>query len=239
MKTIIAILIATIALVSCGEKKQADNKPQTPANQKYSISDRSLNESGPRYKITGKYPVTGNADLDSIVSRFVANTVTEFKDDIKADTQSHPWMNDLTITYNASITRYKYVSYELDSYRFTGGAHGMTLIQTFNYDLSSNKLLSLPDLFALPTYLDTLSLLSFAYLKQALDTNANVEMIESGTQPLAETFERFQLIPMGLQIHFGAYEVAPYVYGPQQVTIPYARLKGLLKPEVLEMPVAE
>ncbi|MBP5137098.1 MAG: DUF3298 domain-containing protein, partial [Paludibacteraceae bacterium] len=39
----------------------------------------------------------------------------------------------------------------------------------------------------------------------------------------------------GLVFIYGQYEIAAYVYGMPQFTIPYSRLEPLLKEEVLEL----
>jgi hypothetical protein len=238
MKTTLILALSALCLVSCSEKKQAEPAKAPSTNQNLSITDRTINDKGTNYKISATYPATGNQRLDSIVAAFVTTTVGDFKQGIGPDTVSR-WTNELNFTYSSSITRYKYVSFEFDTYTFTGGAHGMTFIHTLNYDLSKDSVVSLAELFTAPTYLDTLSLYCYVLLKDSLGHEAVEDMLRAGTVAKPESFEKFQITPRGLQFHFEPYAVAPYAWGSQQATIPYASLKGILKEEVLQMPGKE
>ncbi len=53
------------------------------------------------------------------------------------------------------------------------------------------------------------------------DTDVNLaQMIYSGTEPIIENFDVFTFTPESITIYFDEYQVAPYVYGRQEIVIP-------------------
>lgn len=72
------------------------------------------------------------------------------------------------------------------------------------------------------------------YCQQALLKNpwANKKWIEEGAAAKAENYQNWVLTENGIRIIFDPYQVAPYVYGFQQIDIPASALSGVLKPAV-------
>ena len=56
------------------------------------------------------------------------------------------------------------------------------------------------------------------------------ESIESGAGPTAKNYDSWTITKKGLGITFDAYQVGPYVAGPQYVLVPYSALKELVEP---------
>ena len=118
-----------------------------------------------------------------------------------------------------------------------GAAHPYHSIAVYVYDYQQKKLVTATDFFKKDSnYLSLLSKLS----QEDLLTQSKIgdmgfmydkEMVETGTSPTKENFSK--LLPMkdGLVIYFDEYQVAPYAAGPQQVVIPYAKLKDLIDAE--------
>lgn len=128
-----------------------------------------------------------------------------------------------------------YQSGEVWSFKFDfhfysdGAAHPGSYSVTLNYDLGQGRELTLGDLF-LPNsnYLEAIANYCKAELsKQPLYDGAFTQ----GADPTLENYRRWNITPGGLLITFDEYQVAPYAAGPQQVTVPYAELKGLINPE--------
>lgn len=111
---------------------------------------------------------------------------------------------------------------------YTGGAHGQHIMMTFNYDVVAGKEITLTDLARGDVqFLKKLSTVSRKMLLTQLATAAQVqpsdidqEMLNDGTTPTAENFSLFT-IPNDTQVtfYFGEYQVAAYVFGPQQITV--------------------
>ena len=109
-----------------------------------------------------------------------------------------------------------------------GAAHPGSYSITLNYDLGQGKELALADLF-LPNadYLAAISNYCIAELSRQPFFDSS---FADGAQPKPENYRNWNITPDGLVITFDEYQVAPYAAGPQQVTVPYSALKGLINP---------
>ncbi len=119
----------------------------------------------------------------------------------------------------------------LDTYQYTGGAHGLGFSVTELFDLKTGTFLTLNDLFIdgfnpLPEIASSSNkdLMQREYVKDDPD------WVNEGTQPTVENFGTVYATPDGLNIIFGDYQIGPHALGPQTVTIPWSDLEGL-KPE--------
>ncbi|MDB4983932.1 MAG: secreted deoxyriboendonuclease [Patescibacteria group bacterium] len=118
-----------------------------------------------------------------------------------------------------------YISVAVREEGFTGGAHGFHNVFTYNYDVKNKKEIAITDL----TTLDNAASRSRAILSKKLAEAANVPkldqdsatMMEDGTDPtVLENFQQFTFTQASITFYFGEYQVAPYVFGEQDVTIP-------------------
>ncbi len=120
------------------------------------------------------------------------------------------------------------ISFILDIYEFSGGAHGNSSIYTFNYDVLKQKEITLEDISGGDqNFLKKVSDKTRDILKKDLAKRAEVapedfgsEMLYSGTEPNEENFSLFTLPEEGkITFHFPPYQVAPYVFGASEVTL--------------------
>lgn len=115
-----------------------------------------------------------------------------------------------------------YISVLILQESYTGGAHGSHIARSFNYDVKNKKVIAITDLKSL----DQISQQSRISLKQQFQEKEawNDEIqdwIDEGTDPAkSENFKVFTMTPDVVTIYFNEYQVAPYVYGEQQVVIP-------------------
>lgn len=118
-----------------------------------------------------------------------------------------------------------------------GAAHPWHTIDTYVFDYAKGKLVSIDEMFR--PGVDYVALLSqYSYqdlLAQSKEGDIGFifdeSMVREGTKPIKENFSRILPIKDGLMIYFTEYQVAPYAAGPQQVVIPYAKLKDVINPE--------
>ena len=137
------------------------------------------------------------------------------------------WQYMLTIEYEVISYTDKVISLLLNISPYLGGAHGMTYLKTFNFDLENNRLLELGDIFNPDS--DYLAYIS-GYCRQDLEkqmlfmqTEPDNDWINEGTDPaVLQNYSRFLLGPEGLIIRFEAYQVAPGAAGDFSVLIPYS-----------------
>ena len=195
------------------------------------------------YKITGSYlqfPQASNTFNQQIARAFTSD-VAQFKkasaDDYEArkkimsaaDFKSY-YSNNPVYTFDLTSTvvqsNKSTISVVFKESEYIGGAHPDTAIVTYNYDVTANKKIDVTDLISLATA----SAKSRTVLKSQLAAAANEtelddnteQMLQNGTDPSnSDNFNQFTFVPGHITFYFGEYQVAPYVYGEQDVTIPY------------------
>ena len=59
--------------------------------------------------------------------------------------------------------------------------------------------------------------------------DGDAESIETGAGAKAENYKSWNITKQGIFITFDSYQVAPYVAGPQEVTIPFTEIKNILR----------
>ncbi|MED1915974.1 DUF3298 and DUF4163 domain-containing protein [Bacillus thuringiensis] len=152
-----------------------------------------------------------------------------------AEAKKHGWEprpHALDISYEVHNAG-KLVSFSVQTYIYTGGAHGMTDVTYYTIDNQAKaKELKLADLFQ-PGY-DYRTILN-----QIISQQIKAKTEADGFNPY-DAFESiredqgFSFKDGNLVIHFGQYEIAAYAAGMPEFSIPAHRYQGLLKPEVRE-----
>ena len=66
---------------------------------------------------------------------------------------------------------------------------------------------------------------------KAHDDMLDNESIQDGAGPDIKNYRSWTITKKGLGINFDAYQVGPYVAGPQFVVVPYSALKDIIKPD--------
>ncbi len=120
------------------------------------------------------------------------------------------------------------VSVQLSTFSFAGGAHPNYFTFLFTFDPATGRRLSLADVIR-----DTLGLRPLAEegFREARELGAGESLQETGFF-WGEDFlfpENWAVTAEGLYFFYNPYEVAAYVMGPTEFTIPRERLPGLLK----------
>ncbi|MEI8223597.1 MAG: DUF4163 domain-containing protein [bacterium] len=189
-------------------------------------------------EITGGYPQFPQAD--DMFNKKIADAITaetgEFKKYASEDYQAQLTTDsgDLfqkrfeqgemyTLSWNTEVIQSNdnYISVIIRQESYTGGAHGSRVARSFNYDVKQHKELILTDLMSY----EKASQVSRESFKKVFTENGDREVFESfaleGTDPkIPENFQVFTMTPDVITIYFNEYQVAPYVYGEQQVVIP-------------------
>ena len=201
------------------------------------------------YSISAEYPELSGVDaaaattFNQAAKKIADDNNSEFKknladittpEDLKSYKENGISLYDET-TYGIELANDDVISVMFTDSNFQGGAHGSSITTTLNFDVKNKRILKLADLFEPNSnYLKTLSELSTADLKVKLkkDDMLDNEMLGEGTSPKEENFKSWNLTKKGLLINFDPYQVAAYAAGPQEVTIPYAKLEKILRPEI-------
>lgn len=133
------------------------------------------------------------------------------------------------IGYSIPLANENIISVSFGNGTYSGGAHPNSHSFTLNFDLKNGKDLKLSDLFTPNSnYLKVISNYSISDLEKQMESPDD-EWIRRGAGADSKNFRSWNLTKEGLQIAFDQYQVAPYVAGPQEVTIPYDKLRNILK----------
>lgn len=111
--------------------------------------------------------------------------------------------------------------------QYLGGAHGMNWVNYYVFDMVDKKQLALDDII-MPNQKVILEKIVKAEYEKYLKANG------MDIKEMAETWEffltdNFMLDDKGITFLYQPYAITPYVMGMPEFTIPYSRLKGVLK----------
>jgi len=129
--------------------------------------------------------------------------------------------------YHIKYNQNNLLSIVLTDYQYAGGAHGLTVQSSYNFDLATGQDLKLSDIMKSNSgYISYIN----SVIKQEIDERA----AEGGLSILTpfETItgdQQYYLSNQGIVIYFQQYEYFPYAAGIQEFTIRYADLAPYLK----------
>lgn len=143
-----------------------------------------------------------------------------------------------TWTYEQGYALYRpgphAVSVETTSYLFTGGAHGSSAVTATLVDLRTGRRAMPGDVFVAGSpWLHTITDLARADLKRQFVERPGFEdaLQPANFDKLMMDPDRYLFRKGELAVLFNQYDVAAYVMGRYTVTIPYARLGNLIRPD--------
>lgn len=245
---IIASIIITLALLAGGGymyvKKQEAARLQAEA---VALAMQKMTKETDALSVNVVYPIIpGNtpeiARANATIRENINKRIQSFEQDAKESASlgiGLPQEVKSTVTGSPSTEerneRYVALFMGMEWY-LRGAAHPSHSIDTYIFDYEKGTLVSLSDLFISGSpYLERLSVLSKDDLMQQsaqgdMGYRYDENMVNEGTSPLKENFARVLPIYDGLIIYFNEYQVAPYAAGPQQVVIPYSKLKDIINP---------
>lgn len=124
-----------------------------------------------------------------------------------------------------------FVSYAINMYSYTGGAHGMNGTSNHVIDLSTKNLLTLADLFPENVYSEIGSLIIKQIARDRNFTNP-AQLNEDGFFSIEDVVptDNFRIDAKGITWTYNPYEIAVYATGQITVTLDWA----LIKPYLLE-----
>lgn len=172
------------------------------------------------YSIDLEYPKNSTTELPEI-GGYVNTLRNDFltsvpKTDEEADyigiTEGRAYvLKTNTTVYTSSTT----ITYKLETYMFTGGAHGVTLIATFTYT-KDGKLIPLGNILTSQDSLTKLSSAARKYFYDKFGAQANKSEINAGTGPKEENFSTWYLTNNTITFVFQQYQIGPYALGIQE-----------------------
>lgn len=169
--------------------------------------------------VTGENPTTPDS-LEAAADQFLATAAGV------AAEGSHGW--ELSGDTKQIGRWHDLVTVAINSYEFTGGAHGMPITQWLNWDLAENHAVPLGRLIA--------SGQEEAFWNAAEQAHARWVEKEAPSDdgfredwPFQQT-DSYRLTRDGVVLHYDVYSIAPYAMGQPQLTVPWSALDGVIRP---------
>jgi len=181
-------------------------------------------------------------DPKAAVRAFKAAYVKGYKNDVEqfyledkknnpGDELNHAWYNySKSIESKSIFNKDGVLVCKIDTYDYTGGAHGNYASLFLNFDLLTGKQIHLKDLFN-EGYEEELTRLLLAELEKSNKVTTEAELEEIGyfiTEPLSPT-ENFYLNEDGISFFYNVYEIAPYVMGTTTIKLSFQAVESLMK----------
>lgn len=142
----------------------------------------------------------------------------------------------LQVRYNYTVSmkpvlvgQWGTIDYIVNSYEFTGGAHGMGTIKSVLFDTKNNQVVTGAELFD-TAKLDMLRLIVKQKLQLTLSDSGmiNDEMLQVGIQDTNTLLGIVIPTETGINLQFQSYDVAPYAAGQPTISLSFDELKSLL-----------
>jgi uncharacterized protein YecT (DUF1311 family) len=178
-----------------------------------------------------QYPQTGNKAVDTALKAYVEHAVDAFKYSAE-DKQPNERAYTLETTYTVARNDDQIFAVVFTEFYDLNGAHPNTNYATFNFLLPDGAQIFLPEILDGSRGIARVSDLATAKLLHNIGTGPNAvdrDTILGGAGPSADNFKNFVWLPDRLHLYFPPYQVAPYVYGPQDVFIPLAALRDVVR----------
>ncbi len=192
-------------------------------------------------------------DVDTVVRSFVADIKHEYKINNEPllklmDAKNRYRLDNEQVLEGFSLLSDENIfSYGVNRYVFMGGAHGLNTRNYFNFNLKNGKRITEADLYK-PGFENALSELIKVRMIEERKENPELEPIErlEDSDYWVEAIKpngNFYITDQSINYVFNPYEIGPYYMGQTEVTLPFARLSQILKPngliEYLVHPKAE
>lgn len=129
----------------------------------------------------------------------------------------------------------KFISYQIMTAIYNGGAHGMAESRYINYDFATRKVLTYDNAFKPDSEAELLNA-----IKDNLMTRYNVSSMKELDKRgiFADQIyvsKNFYLQGYDIVFHYNPYEIAPYSEGSINVRVPYFQIEEALNPEVITL----
>jgi predicted secreted protein len=173
--------------------------------------------------VTLRYPQIPESDMlddelrfNETVRRLAGLVYKDFSKEFEQ--YGDKWLLDMHYRTVYQSDRIISVLFELGYY--LGGAHGMVHFISLNYDLMSDRMVALDDLFyPASAYLSVIS--EYCAADLASRENVDYPWDLDGVAPNVENYRSVNIAEEGLLVSIPPYQVAPYAAGPQEILVPY------------------
>lgn len=231
---------AALAAVATPAAPQGVSRRPTPdifgSHRQIVVSTAVISDSGtsPDFTITARVPAFTDADdrraepFGAELREFVQGLIADFKREVAKSRQDPARAaNSLDVRFGVVSPPGDLVSIKFETEtRLAGAARPSRSTHTFTYDLETGRDVVLHELFAFGRdYLGPIS----RYCAAQLGTrDIGFREFSQGADPMPENYRNWNVTGAGLMITFDEGQVAPYLAGPQVVTVPYNFLSDVI-----------
>lgn len=232
---ILIIGLGVFAYFGFFHKKEKDVVEITPVEKEEGFV---YEEESEYFSIRMTYPKDSivSADAEVLVMSRVAGFKELFldldEDDIAILNDSAAGKYILEADYLKKESDIGMTAYVLNTYEFTGGAHGNPGMVTLNYD-ASGKRIYIKDLLKRDSQnLAGLSLMVQEKLLDLVEGDASMLFLD-GVRPVYENFSNFYFDNDNLVFLFPPYQVGPYSMGTVEIKMPIEEVFGYINKDYL------
>ena len=191
------------------------------------ITNERINNLVVNSKPTESAPITTKSNQANVKNAIDGFVMSQFADLPK----------DSVFVYNLMVTP-EYLGhvndfemFEIDSYVFTGGAHGMPYSEYLVFDQKTKKQIQLVDMLQSGKKSRFKALAYNAYKDWVKTVDKDVASYEKNW-PFTLS-DNVTLTDKGIDIRYQHYSIGPYAYGMPVLSIPYSKLGGIIKPQFI------
>lgn len=170
--------------------------------------------------------------LSSVTTkRAVTSSLDEFTRGQFDGAPSDSWAYQLSVTpnYIGHVNDVELI--RIDSYEFTGGAHGLPYSEHLMFDQKLKRQIKLNDILISGKKPKFEALAKAAYKKWVAEFYDDIKDYEK-TWPFSLT-DNVTLTDKGVDIVYQPYAIAPYAAGMPTLSLPYQQLSGIIKPQYM------
>ncbi len=260
MRMTLALLLGAVLLTGCDsteqtqpETRQGENRSSTSVTQPVRIlielkksAPQCEDKNCPQVHITWlnyeDQPALNQAIETRLASMLVRQegdaihdgSIEGLADAFLADASDMAMATEQGWELNASVKQQRskagLLTFSMESYEYTGGAHGQPVVAYFHWDLEKQQWVLLNELLEpgqQETFWDLARLAHREWLDdQKLDDNFRESL------PFDKTDDAF-FNEKGLVLQYNVYHIAPYAMGQPQLLLPYDKLKGIVRDKYL------
>ncbi|MGP5120958.1 RsiV family protein [Psychrobacter alimentarius] len=145
--------------------------------------------------------------------------------------EDRQWAYELMVTPNYLGHVGDAELFEIESYSYTGGAHGMSYSEYLIFDPSTKKQIKLDDMLVTGKKSRFKTLAYNAYKTWVKTFDNDVSSYEKNW-PFTLS-DNVTLTDKGIDILYQPYAIGPYASGMPTLSIPYSQLNGVIKPRFI------
>ena len=163
-------------------------------------------------------------EIKAALDKFATSQIQDLPNDVS---WGYEWM--VTPEYLGHVNDFEL--FDINSYVFTGGAHGMPYSEYLVFDLSTKKQIKLDDMLQSGKKSTFEALAYDAYKAWVKTVDDDVSSYEKNW-PFTLSDDVI-LTDEGINIRYQPYAIGPYAYGMPTLSIPYSKLDMVIQPHFL------